>query len=170
MLQGTLSLGWLLAVLVSGYHANYLLQLPGYHQWQSYLDKHAQYEKTVQNQLENTVDTDNYNDDHDSLSAAPAEIEPVNNIIEDQINTKDGLKEILKNVLINRINVQKEEKYFTTRMEDLKGETFLDKLSNIFNPTVNEVSQTFDLAEKDRNSGGRLIYENVFEYDESFTS
>ena len=84
----------------------------------------------------------------------------------------DSKVAILKKVLLNRINVQKVEEQrepelpLKTRINHNSGESFLDKLSNIFNPTTNEVSQPFDLVEEERNGEGRVVFENVFDYQE----
>ena len=162
---------------VYGQDSDYLSQLPGYQQWQSNLATHAHYEEAVRQQIDvqdiiekepdEPADTKNQNDNN------------FNSILERSVNEKEGLKEILKQVIKNRISFQSESQRKDNFDQDITNDiyelnensSFLDKLSSIFLLSKSDIDKTFQdqiiraedksslirLKEEERNEYGRFI-------------
>ena len=102
-----------------------------------------------------------------------------NSILEKSVNEKEGLKEILKQVIKNRISFQSEGQRKEDIDQEIANETndlnenssFLDKLSSIFLLSKSDIDKTFQdqiiraedktslikLKEEERNEYGRFI-------------
>ena len=188
-----LSLGFVLvfSVVSQVARSSFLQELPGYYQWQSYLHTHAQYENSVKemldkngafhhgiNDVDNVINTSKMKETIHLLSnkletsAQPAETTKTESenldIIYDQINNKSGLKEILKQVILNRLLEQKRENEFQENLvlqypkESFhKEESFLDKLSNIFSKDTEESDSFYGNEEVDRVGNGRIVDANT---------
>ena len=188
-----LSLGFVLvfSVVSQVARSSFLQELPGYYQWQSYLHTHAQYENSVKemldkngafhhgiNDVDNVINTSKMKETSHLLSnkletsAQPAETTKTESenldIIYDQINNKSGLKEILKQVILNRLLEQKRENELQQNLvlqypkESFhKEESFLDKLSNIFSKDTEDIDSFYENEEVDRVGNGRIVDANT---------
>jgi len=193
MEKSMLSLGFVLvfSVVSQVARSSFLQELPGYYQWQSYLHTHAQYENSVKemldkngafhhgiNDVDNVINTSKMKETSHLLSnkletsAQPAETTKTESenldIIYDQINNKSGLKEILKQVILNRLLEQKRENELQQNLvlqypkESFhKEESFLDKLSNIFSKDTEESDSFYGNEEVDRVGNGRIVDANT---------
>jgi len=193
MERSMLSLGFVLvfSVVSQVARSSFLQELPGYYQWQSYLHTHAQYENSVKemldkngafhhgiNDVDNVINTSKKKETSHLLSnkletsAQPAETTKTESenldIIYDQINNKSGLKEILKQVILNRLLEQKRENELQQNLvlqypkESFhKEESFLDKLSNIFSKDTEDSDSFYENEEVDRVGNGRIVDANT---------
>jgi len=193
MEKSMLSLGFVLvfSVVSQVARSSFLQELPGYYQWQSYLHTHAQYENSVKemldkngafhhgiNDVDNVINTSKMKETIHLLSnkletsAQPAETTKTESenldIIYDQINNKSGLKEILKQVILNRLLEQKRENELQQNLvlqypkESFhKEESFLDKLSNIFSKDTEDSDSFYENEEVDRVGNGRIVDANT---------
>ena len=105
------------AVSVTCQSQEVLERLPGYHQWREHLLRHRHLQERHLQLLE-------------SAQEDVSQDENTEDVINHQINTKEGLKEILKQVLINRLAEQ-------SIAERSRSESFLDNLNSVLDANEN---------------------------------